>query len=116
MIGAKVDVRKRWGYELARRINAGAERAVREASEEGARVASSASSSRRRTGRMAAMDVLDVVGTGDGWEGGFRSSAFYAPFQSKGTKTGITPLRFLEKGRTEARNELVERLNRLERR
>jgi hypothetical protein len=62
---------------------------------------------------MAEMEILPVRGTPTGWSGGFRSKAWYAGFQSRGTKSGITPLKFLEKGRTEARKSLIARLNRL---
>lgn len=113
MIGAKVNVVGNWGAEFAKHVNAKVADAVADASEDGAKVASAASQARRRTGHMAEMEILPVRGTPSGWTGGFRSKAWYAGFQSRGTKRGITPLKFLEKGRTEARKSLIARLNRL---
>lgn len=98
---------------MARRIEAQVPRLLAEATEDGADVASKASLSRRRTGRMSEMETLPVQPTPRGFAGGFRSKAWYAKFQSKGTRTGIAPLDFLEKGRTAARKSLVARLNRL---
>lgn len=86
--------------------------------------------------------AVDVRGTPDGWEGGFRSDAFYSGFQSRGTvasrkrvkastlrrrsspsgqarfskvagSRGITPLRHEEKGLAAAKKHLVGLLNRL---
>ena len=113
MIGAKINVAGSWGAEFAKRVNAQVRDAVADAAETGAEVASQAAAARRRTGRMQEMEVLPVKGTHDGWEGGFRSRAFYARFQSGGTKGGITPLHFFEKGRAAARKSLRERLSRL---
>jgi len=113
MISARVNVVGNWGAEFAKHVNAKAQQAVADASEDGAKIASAASSSRRRTGHMAEMEILSVRGTTEGWEGGFRSAAYYAGWQSRGTKKGITPLKFLEKGRTEARKSLIARLDRL---
>ncbi|MBA2642654.1 MAG: hypothetical protein H0U82_07000 [Actinobacteria bacterium] len=113
MISAKVNVVGNWGEDFAKRVNVRVKDELAEATEEGARVASAAASSRRRTGRMAEMEVLPVKGTPTGWTGGFKSRAWYAGFQSRGTSGGITPLGFLEKGRTEARKSLIARLNRL---
>lgn len=143
MIGARVDVRAGWGADIAREINEQVRHAVADASQHGAKVAAAGASRRRRTGRMADIQPVDVIGTPDGWEGGFRSPAFYAPFQSFGTlgsrrrklkastirrrqsgsgqarlartggSGGITPLRFLEQGRTEGRRRLLDLLNNL---
>ena len=143
MISARVNVVEHWGEKFALRVNAEVGVALTAAAEVGAHVASEASMSRKRTGRMAKMDVLETVGTPIGWAGGFRSEAFYAGFQSDGTlgsrrrkvsaaterrrasasgqaratrsgsNRGIKPLGFLEKGRTAAKLELLERLNRL---
>jgi hypothetical protein len=113
VIGAKVNVVGGWGEELARRVNRQVPLEVFKASEEGARVASEAARPRRRTGLMEQMQVLPVKGTPTGWTGGFKSRAWYAGMQSRGTVRGITPLGFLEKGRTEARKDLIARLNRL---
>ncbi len=141
MITARIDLTRGWGDAMARRIEQQARAAMGPASEDGAQVASQASLSRRRTGRMAEMDVLPTVPTPRGYSAGFRSRAFYAGFQSSGTAgsrkrkvtsstlrrrqsasgqarlakagRGIQPLGFLEKGRTAARKSLVARLNRL---
>ena len=143
MISAKVNVVSGWGAKFAKEVNAQAKVAVERSSKVGAEIASQASLPRRRTGRMAKMDVLEVQGTPTGWAGGFKSEAFYAGFQSRGTlgsrrgkvsaatlrrrasasgqaraartsgSGGISPLGFLEKGRTAARKDLIERLNRI---
>ncbi len=143
MISARISLEKGWGDAMARRIERQVPTLVREAAEDGADVAASASQARRRTGRMAEMDVLPVTPTPRGVSGGFRSRAFYAGFQSRGTagnrrgkvkastlrrrqsasgqaraakfgaNSGITPLGFLEKGRAAMRKSLVARLNRL---
>jgi hypothetical protein len=113
MISAKVNVVEGWGAEFARRVNRAAEDAVTDASKAGAAVASNASGSRRRSGTMATMVLLPVVGTEAGWEGGFKSAAWYAGFENSGTTGGITGLHFLEAGRTAAKKKLVDRLNRL---
>lgn len=143
MIGARVDVRLDWGAEIAREINLEVRDAVADASDVGAEVASAASLSRRRTGRMARIEAVPVVGTPDGWEGGFKSEAFYSGFQSRGTlgsrrrklkastlrrresaagqarlaklggSGGVSPLGHEEKGLAAAKRALVDRLNRL---
>jgi len=113
VIGARVNVVGNWGDEFARRVNRVTRDAVQDAVEVGAREASAAAQSRRRTGKMAQMEVLAVRGTPTGWQAGFRSEAWYAGFQSRGTKRGITPLKFLEQGRSAARKHLISRLNRL---
>lgn len=113
MISARVNVVGRWGPEFAKRVNAQVRDAVQDAAEVGAEVSARESLSRRRTGKMAVMDVLSVRGTGTGWEAGWKSRAFYARMQSGGTKRGVTPQRFLEKGATAARKHLRDRLNRL---
>ncbi len=113
MIGAKVNVVGGWGDEFAKRVNRATRDAVQDAVEVGAREASAAAQSRTRTGKMAQMEVLDVRGTPTGWQAGFKSRAFYADWQSRGTKRGITPLGFLEKGRSAAHKNLIDRLNRL---
>lgn len=113
MIKTTVHVGRGWGHDLAKRVNAQVRDAVQDAVEEGARVASRESLARRRTGKMAQIDVLPVRGTPTGWEAGFKSRAFYARMQSGGTARGVTALRFLEKGRTAARKYLKARLDRL---
>lgn len=143
MIQAKVDVGKTWGPEFARRVNAQVRDALADASKVGADVASQASQSRRRTGRMAEIEAVPVRPTVSGWEAGFDSKAFYARFQSEGTlgsrrkrvkasttrrrqsasgqarlarlggSGGVAPLGFLEKGRAAARKYLIERCRRL---
>lgn len=113
MIHATVHVTEGWGREIARRVNAVAKDAVGDASKEGAKVASGLAGSRRRTGTMATMELLPVVETPTGFEGGFRSKAWYAGFQSRGTRSGITPLGFLQAGQQAARKQLVDRINRI---
>lgn len=143
MISARISLERGWGDAMARRIEQQAREAMAPACKEGADVASKASLSRRRTGRMAEMEVLPTVPTPRGYSAGFRSKAWYAGFQSTGTggsrsrkvkastlrrrqsasgqaraarfggNRGITPLGFLEKGRTAARKALIDRLNRL---
>lgn len=143
MISAKVSVEKGWGDRFARAIERQVPAMVVDAAEDGAKVASQASLARRRTGRMAKMDVLPVTPTPRGYQGGFRSRAFYAGFQSRGTlgsrrgkakastlrrrqsisgqarlaklggSGGISGLGFLEKGRAAMRKSLIARLNRL---
>jgi hypothetical protein len=113
MISARVNVVGSFGAELARRVNRQVRVELERASEAGARAASDAAASRKRTGRMAEMETLPVEGTPTGWTGGFRSKAWYAGFQSRGTRGGITALGFLEKGRSEARRDLLARLKRL---
>lgn len=143
MIGARVDVRTGWGAEFAREVNQQVAHAVAEASHVGARVASQEASKRRRSGKMDVVAAVEVVGTTQGWEGGFRSAAFYSGMQSRGTvgsrtrsvkkstlqrrasrsgqaryakvagSRGITPLRHEEKGLAAARKRLLELLNRL---
>lgn len=116
MIGATVDVRRGWSTDIAKRVNRLIPPKLERASERGADVAAAKSQSRKETGLMATMEVLDVEPTGDGWVGGFRSLAWYARLHSKGYTTGgttVPALRFLEAGRTVARRELVDELNRL---
>lgn len=143
MISARIDLERGWGDKMARAIEQHARAAIAPAAEDGAKVASDASRSRRRTGRMAEMDVLPVIPTQRGYSGGFRSRAWYAGFQSFGTggsrkrkvkastlhrrqsasgqaraarftgNPGIAPLHFLEKGRAAMRKSLVSRLNQL---
>jgi hypothetical protein len=143
VIGAKVDVRSGWGEELAREVNMRVRGMVEAASETGADEAAAAAGARRRTGRMANIDKVPVVGTPDGWEGGFRSKAWYSGFQSRGTlgsrkrsvksstarrrqslsgqarfakvagSRGISPLGHEETGLRAAKKHLVELLNRL---
>ncbi len=143
MIGARVNVVGRWGEEFARKANAQARLATQQAVEVGADVASAGAQARRRTGKMAEMEIIPVRGTPTGWTAGFRSKGWYAGFQSRGTlgsrrgkvkestlrrresvsgqarfakvagSGGITPLGFLERGRSAARKHLVDRLNRL---
>ncbi len=113
MIGAKVNVVGGWGDEFAKRVNRATRDAVQDAVEVGAEVASAGAQARRRSGDMAQMQIIPVRGTATGWEAGFRSKAWYAGFQSRGTKRGITPLKFLEQGRSAARKNLIDRLNRL---
>lgn len=85
MIGARIDVRKGWSADIARTINLQVAEAVADASRVGAQVAASAAGARRRSGDMAEIKPVDVRGTADGWEGGFRSKAWYSGFQSRGT-------------------------------
>lgn len=143
MISARVDLVRGWGEQMARQMERQAREALKPASEAGAQVASHSAASRRRTGKMAQMDVLPTVSTPRGYSAGFRSRAWYADFQSSGTSgrrsrkvkastlrrreslsgqsraasygsnPGITPLKFLEKGRSAARKELVARLKRI---
>ncbi len=113
MIGARVNVVGRWGEEFARKANAQAKSATQNAVEVGAQVASAGAQARRRSGDMSEMQIIPVRGTPTGWAAGFRSKAWYAGFQSRGTKRGITPLKFLEQGRSAARKNLIDRLNRL---
>jgi len=112
MISARIDVGRRFGDEIRRRANDVAREAVHNASAKGAEAASAIASTRSRTGRMAEMEVLEVEGTPTGWAGGFRSRAWYAHFQSKGTRRGIRGLGFLEEGAKVAKRELVEELER----
>lgn len=141
MIGARIDVR-RWGPELAKQINAEVGPMVVAASKVGADVAAQAVT-RRRTGRMAHIEPVATRGTPDGWEGGFKSEAFYSGFQSRGTLAsrkralkastkrrresasgqarlanlggsgGIRPLGHEEKGLAAAKKDLIQRINRL---
>lgn len=113
MIGARVDVRTGWGAEIAREINVQVRDAVGDASEVGAEVAATEAAARRRTGKMQDVEPVPVVGTPDGWAGGFRSKAFYSGMQSRGTRRGVKPLRHEEKGLAAAKRSLVDRLNRL---
>lgn len=143
MISAKVNVVQGFGAEFSRRVNAQVRDALADASKRGAETASRASEPRRRTGRMAEIEPVPVRGTPTGWEAGFSSKAFYARFQSEGTlgsrrrrakastlrrrqsasgqarlaklgsSGGIPALGFLEKGRSEARKYLLERLRHL---
>jgi hypothetical protein len=142
VISARVSIERGWGDRFARRIEQQVPGLLRAAAEEGAKVASDASRSRQRTGKMAKMEVLPARETPRGFQGGFRSRAWYAGFQSYGTKgqrnrrvsaatlrrrqssseqarqsssLGISPLGFLEKGRTAMRRALIARLNRLRR-
>lgn len=92
---------------------------------------------------MDDIEPVGVVGTPDGWEGGFRSAAFYSGFQSRGTlgsrsravrksteqrrasrsgqaryakvsgHHGISPLRHEEKGLAAARKRLIELISRM---
>lgn len=114
MIRATFTLRQGWGAEFSRRINRVVEEELGHASKTGAAVASSIAATRSRSGTMADMELLEVEGNAAaGWDGGFRSKAWYAGFQNKGTSRGIVGLHFLEKGRTAARKQLVDRLNRL---
>lgn len=139
MISARVDLVSGWGERMARELERQARDAIRPACEEGARVASQASAPRRRTGLMAQMEVLPTVATPRGYAGGFRSKAYYAGFQSRGTRGlrrgrlsaatlrrrasasgrarsgggAISPLGFLERGAAAARRALLARLNRI---
>ena len=114
MINARVSLDKQgWSRDMARRIERRIPGILEDATQDGAKAASAASQSRRRSGLMAQMEILPVMKTPRGFSSGFRSKAWYAKFQSKGTKRGITPLRFLEAGRTVARRSIVDRMNRL---
>lgn len=143
MIGARVDVRTGWGAEFAREVNQQVAHAVADASRAGADVAAQEASKRRRSGKMDDISAVEVIGTPEGWEGGFRSAAFYSGMQSRGThgsrtrsvkksterrrasrsgqaryakvagSRGISPLRHEEKGLAAARKRLLELLNRL---
>lgn len=113
MIGARVDVRAGWGADIAREINEQVRHAVADASEHGAKVAAAVASRRSRSGLMADIRPVDVIGTPDGWEGGFRSQAFYSGMQSRGTKRGVAPLRHEEQGLEAAKQHLRDTLNRL---
>lgn len=141
MIGAKIDVRS-WGPELAKQINGLVGEAVAASSKVGADVAAQAAT-RHRTGKMHHIEPVETRGTPDGWEGGFKSEAFYSGFQSRGTlgsrkgalkaatkrrresvsgqarlaglgrSRGITPLHHEEKGLAAAKADLVDRINHL---
>lgn len=113
MISARINVERGWGDAMARRLERQIPGLIQQATEDGAEVARAAAQSRRRTGRMAEMEVFPVQATPRGYVGGFRSKAWYAKFQNKGTSRGITALGFLEKGRTAMRKSFTERLNRL---
>lgn len=143
MISAKVNVVSGWGDEFARDVNLRVRDMVAAASTVGAKVANGAAQNRRRTGRMADIKPVDVTATVDGWEGGFRSAAFYSGFQSRGTlgsrkrklkastrarrespsgqarlaklgaSRGVTPLRHEELGLAAAKKHLIARLNQL---
>jgi hypothetical protein len=108
VIGAKIDVRVGWGADFAKVVNERVRYAVAEASAHGAQVASDAARPRSRTGRMASIHAVEVKGTPTGWQGGFRSEAFYSGFQSRGTAHGIQPLRHEEAGLKTAKKRLVE--------
>lgn len=142
MIGAKIDVRTGWGAEFAKEVNERVRVAVTEASEHGADVASDIAQRRRRTGRMAKINAVSTRGTPTGWEGGFKSEAFYSGFQSRGTNAarkrvsaatlrrrqsasgqarqarvagaaGVKPLHHEEAGLKAAKKRLRELLNRI---
>ena len=113
MISARISLERGWGDAMARRIEQQARVELERAVEDGAKAASQASLSRRRTGTMAQMETLPVVATPRGFTSGFRSKAWYAGFQSRGTKRGISALGFLEKGRTAARKSFISRIDRL---
>lgn len=90
MVGAKVNVVSGWGDDFARDVNAQVRDAVADASRVAAATAATVASARRRSGKMANVRPVEVRGTPDGWEGGFRSDAalnqgFYSGFQSRGT-------------------------------
>jgi len=106
-----------------------AQRAVHAAAEAGARVASEIAAERSQSGTMAEMEVIGTHGYEAGWQAGFKSRAWYAWFQDRGTLgrrrpaakrpgrirthepgTGIEPLRFFEKGRAAGRRALRERI------
>jgi hypothetical protein len=87
MVRSRVDVTMRFG-EITEAVNKLAKEAVSAGAQEGARVAASIASSRRRTGLMAQMEVLPVRGSPDGWEASFRSRAPYRIFQDLGTLQG----------------------------
>jgi hypothetical protein len=112
VISARIDVGRRFGDEIRRRSNDVVREAIAHASQAGAEKASEGASRRRRTGTMAEMEVLEVEGTGTGWAGGFRSAAFYAGFQSRGTSKGIAGLGFLEEGAKVAKRELIAEIER----
>lgn len=112
MINATVTLHGNWANDLIRKAELSVPIELAEASRLGAEAASTVADRRHRTGKMAEMEILEVHGTATGWEGGFRSRAWYAVFQNKGTRRGIKGLHFLEKGRTVARKDLIERLNR----
>jgi hypothetical protein len=143
MIQARISLSAGWGERMARQLEGKARAALPDAAKQGARVASSAAQARRRTGRMAQMELLPVERTPRGFSCGFRSQAWYAGFQSEGTlgsrrrqvkvstlrrrqsasgqarlakvggSGGISALGFLEKGRTAMRRSFVERMNRI---
>lgn len=146
MIGARVNVVEGWGAELAHEINADVRGAVAQASEVGAKVAAEAAGARHRqdgSGWMKDIKPVETIGTDVGWEGGFKSKAFWSGFQSRGTlgsrkrrvkaatlrrrqtasgqarlakvagSKGVTPLRHEEKGLAAAKAHLLDSLNRL---
>jgi len=143
VVGATVNVVSGWGEQFAREINAEVRDAVKDSSRVAAQEAASVAAGRRRTGKMAQMEPVDVRGTPTGWEGGFRSQAWYSGFQSRGTlksrkralkvstlrrrssasgqdrfakvsgSGGIRPLGHEEKGLAVGKKHLVARLNAL---
>lgn len=84
-----MNVRRGWGDELARAKNREVAHALDVASRHAAAEARRVASARRRAGddsvHMSDITAARVVGTVDGWEGGFKSPAWYSGFQSRGT-------------------------------
>lgn len=143
MIRSTVNVREGFGAEIARQIDAEVRVAVGQASGHGAEVAAGVAQRRRRTGLMADIQPVEVEGTESGWQGGFKSPAFYSGIQSRGTlgsrtrkvkssterrrssasgaaryakvaaSKGVAPLKHEETGLKAARKRLVDLLNRI---
>lgn len=115
--------------EITAEVDRLAQAGVRAAAEAGAKVAASIASERSASGEMANMEIVAAHGYEAGFQAGFRSRAWYAWFQDRGTLgrrrpkpkqpghlrthepgTGIEPLRFFEKGRAAGRKALRQRI------
>ncbi len=125
-ISSRVDVTNNFPV-ISREVSALAKRAVHAAALEGAAHASQIASARSESGAMAGMRVSSPTGGTSGWEAAFLAPVYYAWFQNWGTRgnrtrplkqpgrsvlsrepgTGITPLYFLDQGRTHGRKVML---------
>ena len=106
-IHTTVDVTNRFS-DVRDRVETVARHATGAAAREGGQRAAEVASERRQTGTMADIRVSSPTRSEYGWEAVFLSPVYYAWFQDRGTKRGITPLRFLEAGLSTGRKVLRE--------
>lgn len=110
VIHSTVNLTNNFG-NISRNVEEVARHAVGVAAREGGQVAAEKAAERRKTGAMGSIRVSSPTRSDFGWEATFLSPVFYAWFQDRGTKTGISPLRFLEAGLAAGRKAMRETIH-----